>query len=111
MTELNKTISRVLTIGLLVSVVLLLIGVVLTLARPGLAAVHLTSLERIPAAIGGLEPGGFFDLGLLILVLNPVARVIALAAGFGRRRMWFFTLVSLFVLVVLALSVYIGLVA
>lgn len=109
MTQLNQWISRVLTAGLLVSIAFLVAGVVLTVARPGLSAVHGTSVGQIPANLADLQPGGFFDLGLLVLVATPAARVIALLVGFIHRRMWLFSLFSLIVLVVLGLSAYIGL--
>lgn len=111
MTELNRRISQVLSLGLLAAVVLLLAGAVLTVARPELDAVHQTSLGDMFGAIAALEPGGFFDLGLVVLVANPAARVIALTIGFAQRRMWLFSLLSLVVLVVLGLSVYIGMMA
>lgn len=111
MTELNKRISQVLSIGLLLSVVFLLIGAVLAVARPELEAVHETSLGDMFGAIAALEPGGFFDLGLVVLVANPAARVIALTIGFARRRLWLFSLASFVVLVVLGLGAYIGLIA
>ena len=109
MNRLNHTISRVLTVGLLVSVVLLVVGAVVTLVRPDLPAVHQTSLRQLWAALSGLRPGGFFDLGLLVLLATPVARVVALLLGFSQRRMWLFSLVSLIVLVLLGLSAYLGL--
>ena len=109
MSKLNRHISRVLTAGLLVSVALLVIGVVLTVVRPDLAAVHEASVGRIPAEIAALRPGGFFDLGLLVLLATPALRVAALLAGFVQRRMWLFSLFSLIVLGVLALSAYVGL--
>jgi uncharacterized membrane protein len=97
MTHFNQRISKVLTAGLLVSVALLLVGVVLTLARPEVSVGHGTAVGHIPANLAHLRPGGFFDLGLAVL------------AGFIQRRMWLFALCSLIVLVVLGLSVYIGL--
>jgi len=111
MTELNRRISRLLSIGLTLSVALLLAGVVLSVTRPGAPAIQATSLADIPAALAALEPGGFFDLGLLILVLNPVARVVALAVGFARRGLWLFSVFSIVVLAVLGLSAYAGLIA
>ena len=111
MSKLNQVISRVLSVGLIASVVLLAVGVILTLARPELPVVHNTSLSQLPSALRGGRPGGFFVLGLLVLLATPVARVIALLAGFSRRRMWLFALVSLIVLVLLGVSAYVGLVA
>ena len=109
MTRLNLLIARVLTAGLVAAVILLVAGVILTLARPDLAAVHQTSVPDIPRAVAALEPGGFFSLGLLVLLATPVARVIALLVGFARRRMWMFSGFSLIVLAGLALSAVFGL--
>jgi uncharacterized membrane protein len=59
--------------------------------------------------VGALEPGGFFDLGLLLLLATPAARVVALFVGFARRRSWLFAGCSAVVLVALALSAFLGL--
>ena len=56
-----------------------------------------------------VEAGGFFDLGLLVLLATPAARVVALLVAFTRRKLWIFSGVSLIVLGVLALSGYLGL--
>jgi len=108
-TALNITVSRVLTIGLISAVVLLVAGVILTLARPGLTADHQTSVTDLPRALAGLKPGGFFTLGLLVLLATPAARVVALLFAYARRRRWMFACISLFVLAVLVLSGFLGL--
>jgi uncharacterized membrane protein len=108
-TGLNTSISRVLAIGLLAAVVLLLVGVVLALARPDLPLVRKTSIADLPRALASFEPGGFFDLGLFVLVATPVARVVALGLGFARRRSWVFCCFSLIVLAVHGLSAFLGL--
>jgi uncharacterized membrane protein len=109
--KLNQTISRVLIAGLVASVVFLAIGIVVSIARPDLAGVHQTSVRAIPGAIAHLEPAGFFDLGLLLLVATPFARVVALFVGFTRRRMWLFASISVFVLAGLVASALLGLTA
>lgn len=108
-TGLNIVISRVLVIGLIVSIVLLLVGVVLTVLRPGMAVQHEVSLKGLPRALAGLEPGAYFDLGLLVLLATPAARVAALLVAYTRRRLWFFSACSLIVLIVLGLSAFLGL--
>ena len=107
--RLNATISRVLTVGLAVAIVVLLVGIVLAAARPGLPALHKNSIPDIPRAVGAFEPGGFFELGLLLLLATPAARVVALLVGSARRKAWLFSALSLVVLIVLALSMLIGL--
>jgi uncharacterized membrane protein len=106
---LNVTVSHVLAGGLVLSVVLLLIGAVLAISGRGPSVPSVTSITDMPRAIAALEPGGFLDLGLLVLLATPVARAIVLAAGFARRRSWLFFGMSTFVLALLALSAYLGL--
>jgi uncharacterized membrane protein len=106
---LSLTVSRILAIGLAAAVVLLLTGVVLALVGRGPSLSSATTLTDIPRALAALEPGGFLELGLLVLLATPVARVVALAVGFARRRSWGFCGMSLFVLAILGLSVYLGL--
>jgi uncharacterized membrane protein len=107
-TRLNLTISRVLAVGLFTAVILLVVGAVLTLTGRGPSPPSETSIGDIPRAVAAFEPGGFFDLGLLVLLATPVARVVALGVGFARRRAWIFCGLSVFVLVILALSAYLG---
>jgi uncharacterized membrane protein len=107
--KLNLTVSRVLAGGLAAAIVLLLTGAVLAIAGRGPSVPSATSVSDMPRALEALEPGGFLDLGLLVLLATPVARVIALAFGFARRRAWAFCGISVFVLAVLALSAYLGL--
>ena len=105
----NRFVSRMLSIGLLVSVALLLTGVVVALVRPDLPSLHEVSIADMPRALAALEPGGFFELGLLALVATPVARVFALGVGFARHRQWMFVSFSAVVLAVLALGAILGL--
>jgi uncharacterized membrane protein len=105
----NRIVSRVLSIGLGTTVVLLLAGVVVALARPDVPLAHEASIADLPRALAALEPGGFFLLGLLVLVATPVARVVVLGLGYARRREWMFVGFSAVVLAVLVLSVIWGL--
>lgn len=105
----NRFVSRMLSTGLLVAVVLLLAGAVVMLVRPDLPLLHEASIADMPRALAALEPGGFFELGLVVLVATPVARVIALGVGFARRREWMFVSFSAVVLALLALGALLGL--
>ena len=110
-TRLNITISRVLVVGLLAAIFLLVVGVVLTLVHSGAPVPRKTSIQGIPRALRALEPGGFFELGLLVLLATPAARVVALFLAYVRRRQWLFSGISFFVFAILALSAYLGLTA
>jgi uncharacterized membrane protein len=107
--RLNSLISRVLIVGLLTAIALLIVGVILTIARPGVPVPRTSSIAGIPAQIAALEPGGFFELGILVLLATPFARVVALGVAYGRRRQWLFTGISIVVLVMLILSAFLGL--
>jgi uncharacterized membrane protein len=61
--------------------------------------------------LGGLALGrpGLLHLGLVLLILTPVARVVAVTAGFALARDWTFAALALTVLAVLATGAWIGL--
>jgi uncharacterized membrane protein len=106
--RLASRLSRLLLAGLSLAVALLVAGVVLAALKPEVP-ISVSSISGLPGALAALEPGGFFDLGLLVLLATPAARVGALIFAFARRRLWLFSGVSLVVLLVLALSVFLGL--
>jgi uncharacterized membrane protein len=106
---LNVAIANLLRIGLLVAVFLLLVGVVLAALGSGTPVPRQTSIGDIPRALRHLEAGGFFSIGLLVLLITPAARVVALFVAYIRERAWLFAGFSLLVLVVLALSGVLGL--
>jgi uncharacterized membrane protein len=108
-TRLNTTISRVLTVGLLTAVGLLVIGAILAIARPGVAVPHATLIRDMPGELARLQPGGFFELGLLVLLATPFARVLALGIAFARRRWWLFAGISALVAVLLIVGAVLGL--
>jgi uncharacterized membrane protein len=105
----NLLIARVLRVGLVVSVAVLLVGVILAAAGRGTPVPSSVALSDMPRALWHLEAGGFFSLGLLILLITPAARVLALAVVFFRQRLWVFLGCSLLVLAVLVLSGLLGL--
>ena len=105
--QLEDTIARVLSIGTYASVALL---------AAGFAAMLLAGISpfaRSPA----LDPGtllsellagraaGFLWLGLLAVIVTPMARVLLALVGFARAREWEMVAVSAGILVVITLSV------
>jgi len=106
---LNAAIANLLRIGLLVAIFLLLVGVVLAALGSGTPVPRHTSVSDIPRALRHLEAGGFFSIGLLVLLITPAARVLALLVAFVRDRAWLFAGFSSLVLIVLALSGVLGL--
>jgi uncharacterized membrane protein len=107
--RLNAVISRVLVVGLLIAVGLLVIGVILAAARPGATVVDSTSISDIPAQLAAGEPSGFLQLGLLVLLATPFARVVALGIAYTQMRQWLFAGISALVAVLLVVGAVLGL--
>lgn len=105
----NILIARLLRTGILVAVAMLLVGVILGAAERGTPVPDRASIADMPRAVWHLEAGGFFSLGLLVLIITPAARVLALGLVFVRQRLWLLAGFSLLVLAVLALSGVLGL--
>jgi uncharacterized membrane protein len=80
---LNRAIEAVLTAGVLASGALMLAGLV---------------LERTP----------LLKWGIVVLMLTPVARVVVVTLGLALEREWTFALISLWILTVLASSMYVA---
>jgi uncharacterized membrane protein len=56
-----------------------------------------------------LDAPGFLRWGILLLMLTPVARVAVVTVGLALEQDWTFTIVSLFVLAVLAAGIWVAL--
>jgi len=108
--RLDRMVSRVLAVGLVIAVVLMLTGAVLALAGRGPSPSPELSVSDLPRELAALEPEGFLTLGLLVLLATPIARVLALVVGFARAKSRIFCYMSVAVLGILALSAYLGLV-
>jgi uncharacterized membrane protein len=80
---LNRVIEAVLTAGVLASGALMLAGLL---------------LERTP----------LLQWGIVVLMLTPVARVVVVTLGLALERDWTFALISLWILSVLASSMYVA---
>jgi len=109
--RLARALSALLAAGLVIAVALLLVGVGVAVARPDVPVSRQTSFGALIDSLAAGEPGGFFDLGLLVLLATPAARVGGLLIAFVRRRTWVFAGAAVVVLAVLATSGYLGLVA
>jgi len=104
-----RAVSRLLLAGLLVAIGLMLVGAVLAAVRGAGSVDDLSSITRLPHLLASFDATGFIDLGLLVLLATPAARVVALLVVFAARRQWLFAAVSFAVIVILAFSAYLGL--
>lgn len=105
----SRLVAIVLRLGVGVSAALLLAGVILGLAAPPGEHLHVSSVRAIVPSLRSLEPSSLIHAGLLMLMLTPIARVVAVLVEFIRRRELPFVLVSIGVLLLLVMTATFGL--
>jgi len=92
----------VLVVGTATSALCLAAGLLLELLGGTVAAEHSSSH---PLASGLASPGALLQLGLLLLLATPSARVLVLAFVYLRQRCYLLAVTSILVLVALGVSV------
>ena len=118
--DMNVIISNLLKYGVMVSTVIVVLGVVLTFARP--PASFPGSLQQLVSAnfgrptlvvsqlfagVAAADPSSVLQLGLIILLATPVARVLASVILFAAERDRTYVAITLFVLIVLIVSIFV----
>ncbi len=101
--------ARLLRVGVLAASAAVLVGGVLfLLGRGGTPVSYRVFAPDAPRSAAGLrvglahlDPAALIQLGVLVLIATPVARVVFAAASFAGERDWFYLAVSLIVLSVL----------
>jgi uncharacterized membrane protein len=118
--DMNVVVSNLLKYGLIVSTSLIVLGVALLFARtPGGFPESLQQLVSsnygkptlsAGALFSGLtaaDPGSVLELGLIVLLATPVARVAASVVLFAEEKDRTYVAITLFVLAVLLVSTFI----
>jgi uncharacterized membrane protein len=113
--RLDIIISNVLRTGVLMALVVVALGGMFDLIRHGGAVesfssfqqadVNLRTIGGIAQSVMALRSEGVIQLGLLILIATPVARVAMAAIGFALEGDRLYVLVSLTVLSILLFSI------
>jgi uncharacterized membrane protein len=101
-------IARVLRLGALFSTVIMLAGVVLMVVRgtpAGAAGVHFIRLRDLAPHLLQLDPEAVTELGILLLLFTPVARIVIAAIGFAVERDLKYVAISVGVLAVVLFSI------
>lgn len=111
--SLEVALAHVLTVGTYVSIALVGIGSVLLLAGGGspLQGGPPLSVTTLAADIAALGPAGFLWLGIIGILATPALRVLRAGLGFWRRGEQAMAIVAVLVLAVIALGVFIGVMA
>jgi uncharacterized membrane protein len=116
--QVEQLVGRLLQVGVTISAVVVLAGGILYLVEHGRSpADHrvfrseptdLRSLWGIGADAGDLRSRGLIQLGLVLLIATPVARVALTVFAFLRQRDFIFVGVTLLVLTILLYSLFSG---
>jgi uncharacterized membrane protein len=114
--RLDVFVGNLLRTGVLTAAAAVLVGGIVYLARHEFSVPHYeefkpSSLSSLGGIIRGVLSGsgrGLIQLGLLLLIATPVARVVLLLVGFALQRDRLYVLVSLIVLLFLLFSLFGG---
>lgn len=105
--DVNRHIELVLTVGVILSLVILTWGSILLMGKSASIGTP-GSISDILRGVIRLDPSATINLGLLVLLITPVARVAAAMIAFIAEKDRKYALVSLAVLVILAISALAG---
>ncbi|HEY0592054.1 MAG TPA: DUF1634 domain-containing protein [Thermoanaerobaculia bacterium] len=102
--------ANTLRIGVAVSAVFLIAALVdSVVAHDAVATVTPSGLGEAFRGVLRFETGALVHLGIVVLLLTPIARLVAVATEFMIRREASFVAISVGVLLLLGASVWIGL--
>jgi uncharacterized membrane protein len=108
MDPIERMVSRILGIGMAVSVALMLAGLVLGVISGEGIPDHVVSLAGLLPGLADADPAAYLSLGLLALVATPFVRVGGSIVAFARERDRRYVLVTAVVLAVMCLGVVLG---
>lgn len=113
----EKTIARVLRIGVFSAAIIAAVGGILYLWQHGsesmpdftrfsykslpTGAEHYTTIRGVAKSFFNFSAEGWIMVGVLVLILTPVMRVVLSLVGFVRERDWLFAGITSFVLAVI----------
>ena len=116
--QMETILGRLLQAGVSLAAILVLCGGAVYLNRHGKElpdyhkfhgeAANLRTVGSVLAAAASLQGQGIIQLGLLVLIATPVARVIFSVYGFARQRDWIYLVVTLIVLSLLLYGLFGG---
>ena len=101
--------SMILRLGVALSCSLLAVGILADAVDP--IAFGTIKPGHIPLLLRALvhgSPAAMMHIGILVLLITPVARVVALAWSFARERDFTFATISIGVLLLLIISFTVG---
>jgi uncharacterized membrane protein len=116
--QFDASLANMLRAGVVLSAVVVLGGAVVFLTQYGAdtpdyrvfrgAPDRLRSIGGIISVAAGLSGSGLIQLGLLLLIATPIARVMLSIVGFAKSRDWLYVVITMTVLALLTYSLTTG---
>ncbi len=116
--QVEQVVGNLLRAGVMLAAVVVLIGGVLYVRQYGAQPFHAKKLAELPPDLRSvrgvfsdarhMQGRGIIQLGLLLLVLTPVARVVFSVLAFALERDLLYVVVTLVVLAILLWSLFSG---
>jgi len=106
--QVDHLIHYTLLAGVSISAILLILGLLIILVRNTPCPEVTPSLSEILRQAFMANGAGLIYLGLLLLMITPVARVMMLVYGYARVGWWRFASVSLLILLLLGTGFVLG---
>ena len=108
MVPIERMVSRILRIGIAISVTLMVIGLVLGFFNSQGMPKHVVPLADLPSLLRAFDPAAYLSLGLIVLIATPFVRVLGSVVAFAREGDRRYVLITAVVLAVMCLSVVLG---
>jgi uncharacterized membrane protein len=93
--------------GMVLSLSMMLVGLIAYAINPSAPDVALNPIEAVHQLLQG-NPIGLLSLGIMLLIVTPLARILVALAEFARGREWRMVVVSLVVVTVVAIAILVG---
>jgi uncharacterized membrane protein len=106
--QIDHLIHHTLRAGVSISATLLTLGLLVVIVRDTPRPAVAPPLSEILRQAFMANGAGLIYLGLLLLMITPVARVMMLVYGYARIGWWRFVLISLMVLLLLGTGLALG---
>lgn len=106
--NLNEAVHGILTVGLAVSTILMLAGILGDLILSRTMPTVEPDPSQIVQSIIELRPSGFMSLGLLVLLATPIIRVVGSVVAFVYERDWRYAGITFLVFMIVLSSIVFG---
>jgi uncharacterized membrane protein len=106
MDVLNRRVRLVLVVGMWLSMLLLIVGLLWFVVAPSNGEIVFGPAQAIDSILQG-DPIGLISLGILCLIATPLVRVLTALAVFAQTKEWKFVLVSVLVLAIITLAIFV----